>query len=145
MKAVIQRVIRASVTAEGRVTGSIGRGITVLLGVGKNDTEETCRALAKKISKLRIFSDSEGKTNLSLSDIGGEILAISQFTLFGDVSHQNRPSFFDAAPAEPANRLYEVFCDELALLGFKPQKGVFGAYMQIDQLSDGPFTIILEM
>ena len=102
MKAVIQRVLSAKVTADGRVTGEIGRGFLVLLGVGSGDTEEICRKLASKISKLRIFSDENGKTNLSLSDVGGGVLAVSQFTLFADCSRGNRPSFFEAAEPDTA-------------------------------------------
>lgn len=145
MKAVIQRVLSAKVTADGRVTGEIGRGFLVLLGVGSEDTEENCRKLASKISKLRIFSDENGKTNLSLSDVGGGVLAVSQFTLFADCSHGNRPSFFEAAEPDTANRLYELFCNELAALSFEPQKGVFGANMKIDMTADGPFTVFLEI
>lgn len=145
MKAVIQRVLSAKVTADGRVTGEIGRGFLVLLGVGSGDTEEICRKLASKISKLRIFSDENGKTNLSLSDVGGGVLAVSQFTLFADCSRGNRPSFFEAAEPDTANRLYELFCNELAALGFEPQKGVFGANMKIDMTADGPFTVLLEI
>lgn len=145
MKAVVQRVLDASVAVNKETVGSIGRGFLVLLGVGLNDTEEECRRLAAKIAKLRIFSDENGRTNLSLSDVGGSILAVSQFTLFADCSHGNRPSFFDAAPSETANVLYERFCDELARIGFQPQKGVFGADMKIDMTADGPFTVILEV
>lgn len=145
MKAVIQRVLSAKVTADGRVTGEIGRGFLVLLGVGSEDTEENSRKLASKISKLRIFSDENGKTNLSLSDVGGGVLAVSQFTLFADCSHGNRPSFFEAAEPDTANRLYELFCNELAALGFEPQKGVFGANMKIDMTADGPFTVLLDI
>lgn len=145
MKAVIQRVLNAKVTVDGKVTGEIGKGFLVLLGVGKSDSGETCQKLAQKISKLRIFSDENGKTNLSLADVNGGILAVSQFTLFADCSHGNRPSFFDAALPEPAERLYEQFCKELCSLGFSPQKGVFGADMKIDMTADGPFTVLLEV
>lgn len=145
MKAVIQRVTAARVSVGGETVGKIGRGLVVLLGVAQGDGEEACRKLAQKISRLRVFSDDSGKTNLSLGDVGGEILAISQFTLFADCSHGNRPGFFGAAPPEPAERLYELFCERLAEAGFPPQKGIFGADMKIDMAADGPFTVILEM
>ena len=145
MKAVIQRVLDASVAVDGVVTGAIDRGYMILLGVAADDTPEKCRALAQKIAKLRIFADENGKTNLSISDVGGRMLVVSQFTLFADCSHGNRPSFFDAAPPELANTLYENFCNELAVLGHTPEKGVFGADMKIKMTADGPFTIILEI
>ena len=145
MKAVIQRVLNASVSVEGSVYGAIEKGYLILLGVGTGDTEEQCRALAAKISKLRIFSDENGKTNLSIRDVGGRILVVSQFTLFADCSHGNRPSFFDAAPPELANELYERFCSELGALGLTPEKGVFGADMKITMTADGPFTVMLEV
>lgn len=129
----------------GKVTGAIDRGYMILLGVGQGDTAESAQKLAAKIVKLRIFSDENGKTNLSLSDVGGSILAISQFTLFADCSHGNRPSFFGAAPPDIANGLYESFCNELEKLGFPPEKGVFGADMKIDMTADGPFTVMLEV
>ncbi len=145
MKAVIQRVLRARVDVGGETVGEIKNGLMILLGVGKGDSEAACRTLAEKIVKLRIFSDENGKTNLSIKDVGGEILAVSQFTLFADCSHGNRPSFFEAAPPDIANALYERFCDELSALGHMPQKGVFGADMKIDMLCDGPFTVNLEV
>ena len=145
MKAVIQRVLQAKVTVGGETTGEIGKGFLILLGVGLGDDEEKCRKLAAKISKLRIFSDEQGKTNLSLGDVGGKVLAVSQFTLFADCSHGNRPSFFEAAEPSLANTLYEQFCDELSALGFPPEKGIFGADMRIDMTADGPFTVLLEI
>lgn len=145
MKAVIQRVLRAKVTVGGEIAGEIGNGYLLLVGIGAGDDEEKCKKLAAKISKLRIFSDEHGKTNLSLSDVGGEVLAVSQFTLFADCSHGNRPSFFEAAEPSLANALYERFCEELSALGFPPQKGVFGADMKIDMTADGPFTVLLEI
>ena len=144
MKAVIQRVLRAAVLVDGDIVGSIGRGYMVLLGVNQGDTEKMCRELAQKISKLRIFADENGRTNLSIKDVGGEILAVSQFTLCADCIHGNRPSFLGAAPPESANALYERFCEELRELGLPPQKGVFGAYMKIDMVCDGPFTVTLD-
>lgn len=145
MKAVIQRVLQAKVTVDGATTGKIEKGLLVLLGVGSGDDEEKCRKLAVKISKLRIFSDEQGKTNLALGDVGGKVLAVSQFTLFADCSHGNRPSFFEAAEPGLANTLYEQFCDELSALGFPPEKGIFGADMRIDMTADGPFTVLLEI
>lgn len=145
MRAVVQRVLRAKVEVEGRITGEIGKGYLLLIGVGEGDDAEKCKKLAAKISKLRIFSDEQGKTNLSLGDVGGEVLAVSQFTLFADCSHGNRPSFFEAAAPDSANALYERFCDEMSVLGFPPQKGVFGADMKIDMTADGPFTVMLEI
>lgn len=145
MKAVIQRVLNAAVSVDGKTVGEIEKGYMILLGVAAADTPEKCRALAAKISKLRIFADENGKTNLSISDVGGHILVVSQFTLFADCSHGNRPSFFDAAPPELANSLYEHFCDELSALGHIPEKGVFGADMKIKMTADGPFTVMLEI
>jgi len=145
MRAVVQRVSRASVTVEGEVTGAIERGLLVLLGVGHDDTDERARALAAKIARLRIFGDEAGKMNLSVEDTGGGVLAVSQFTLLADTRKGNRPSFVGAAPPQEANRLYEVFCDALAALGLPVAKGVFGAHMDVDLTNDGPVTIVLEM
>ena len=145
MRAVIQRVSEASVTVEGAVTGTIGRGLLVLLGVGHNDTEETARAMAAKIAKLRIFEDSEGKMNLSVHDAGGGVLAVSQFTLLADARKGNRPGFSDAAPPEKANPLYEVFCGAIAAAGLPVARGIFGAHMQVRLVNDGPVTIVMDM
>jgi len=145
MRAVIQRVAEASVTVEGAVTGAIGRGLLVLLGVGHADTEETARAMAAKIARLRIFGDAAGKMNLSVQDVGGGVLAVSQFTLLADTRKGNRPSFTDAAPPDKANTLYETFCQALASLGLAVGKGVFGAHMDVRLTNDGPVTIILDM
>ena len=145
MRAVIQRVSRATVTVEGEVTGAINHGLLVLLGVGHGDTEETARALAAKIAKLRIFGDEAGKMNLSVQETGGGVLAVSQFTLLADTRRGNRPSFTGAAPPEQANRLYEVFCETLSALGLPVAKGVFGAHMDVDLTNDGPVTIVMEM
>lgn len=144
MRAVVQRVLGARVSVGGEVVGEIERGFLVLLGVGKGDGEAECRRLAAKIAKLRIFADENGKTNLALGDVGGEVLAVSQFTLFADCTHGNRPSFLDAAPPESANALYERFCDELGAIGFVPQKGIFGADMKIEMTADGPFTVLMD-
>lgn len=144
VRAVVQRVLGARVSVGGEAVGEIARGFLVLLGVGKGDGEAECRRLAAKIAKLRIFADENGKTNLALGDVGGEVLAVSQFTLFADCTHGNRPSFLDAAPPESANALYERFCDELGALGFVPQKGIFGADMKIEMTADGPFTVLMD-
>ncbi|MBE3098049.1 MAG: D-tyrosyl-tRNA(Tyr) deacylase [Planctomycetes bacterium] len=145
MRAVVQRVSEAGVTVEGRVTGAIGNGLLVLVGIGHADTEETARALAAKIARLRIFQDAEGKMNLSVQDVGGGVLAVSQFTLLADTRKGNRPSFIDAAPPEAANRLYEVFCAALADLGLPVARGIFGAHMDVRLTNDGPVTIILDV
>ena len=145
MRAVIQRVSQARVTVEGEVTGAIENGLLVLLGVGHDDTEAGVRALAAKIAKLRIFGDEAGKMNLSVQDTGGGVLAVSQFTLLADTRKGNRPSFTGAAPPEEANHLYEVFCDALAALGLPPEKGIFGAHMDVQLTNDGPVTIVMEM
>ncbi|MBM4017803.1 MAG: D-tyrosyl-tRNA(Tyr) deacylase [Planctomycetes bacterium] len=144
MRAVIQRVSEASVTVEGKVVGAVGRGLLVLVGVGHADTEETARALAAKTARLRIFHDAQGKMNLSVQDVGGSVLAVSQFTLLADTRKGNRPSFTDAAPPEAANRLYEIFCQALAGLGPPVARGVFGAHMDVRLTNDGPVTIVLE-
>jgi len=145
MRAVIQRVSEASVTVEGKVTGAIGRGLLVLLGVGHADTEATAQALAAKIAKLRIFEDAQGKMNLSVQDVGGSVLAVSQFTLLADTRKGNRPSFTDAAPPDAANALYEAFSAAVAALGIQVEKGVFGAHMDVRLVNDGPVTIVMEM
>ncbi len=143
MKTVIQRVNRASVTVEGEIRGSIGKGFLILFGAEPEDTDEDCSKLAEKISKLRIFEDENGKTNLSIKDVGGDILSVSQFTLLADCSHGNRPSFIGAAKPDEANRLYEKFNEELRARGLKVETGVFGAHMIVELENDGPFTIVL--
>ena len=145
MRAVIQRVSRASVTVEGNVTGSIDRGLLVLVGVGHGDTDASARTLAAKIARLRIFGDEAGKMNLSVRDVGGGVLAVSQFTLLADTRKGNRPSFIGAAPPEEANRLYEVFCEAMADEDVPVEKGVFGAMMDVELVNDGPVTIVMEM
>jgi len=145
MRAVIQRVNEASVTVDGKVTGAIGKGLLVLLGVGHADTEATAQALAAKIVKLRIFSDAEGKMNLSVQDVGGGVLVVSQFTLLADTRKGNRPSFTDAAPPEAGNRLYEEFCRAAAALGVAVEKGIFGAHMDVRLTNDGPVTIVMDI
>lgn len=144
MKTVIQRVAHASVSVDGVVKGKIGKGFLTLLGVGKEDTEKECDKLAEKISKLRIFEDENGKTNLSIADVCGEMLIISQFTLYADCSHGNRPSFINAGAPSEANRLYEYFCERIASKGIHVERGVFGADMKVELLNDGPFTVCLD-
>lgn len=144
MKLVIQRVQEASVEVENKIVGKIGKGFLVLFGASANDTESDCVRLAEKVAKLRIFEDENGKTNLDLKAVDGEILCISQFTLLADCSHGNRPSFVNAAPANEANRLYELFMKLLDEKGFKVEKGIFGADMKVRLLNDGPFTIALD-
>ena len=144
MRAVIQRVIRASVTVDGRVAGEIGAGFLLLVGVGKTDNPESASYLAEKIANLRIFSDNEGKMNLSVLDIGGSALVVSQFTLYGDTRGGRRPSFIQAAPPQEANCLYEEFVKSLRSLGMTVETGVFQAHMQVELVNDGPVTILLD-
>ena len=144
MKAVVTRVRSAFVCIDGAVHGKIGRGFLILLGVGPEDTSEKCRKLAEKVLGLRVFRDENDKMNLSLADVGGEVLVVSQFTLYGDVSHGRRPSFTGAARPELAVPLYEQFLSECERLGFAPQHGEFGAYMQVESVNDGPVTLIVD-
>lgn len=144
MRAVVQRVTRGSVTVENETVGFIGRGLVVLLGVGRDDTEEDVAYLADKIANLRIFEDSGGKLNLSLLDIKGEVLAISQFTLFGDCRKGRRPNFTAAAPAAEAEFLYEKFIDTLRSYGINVSTGKFQAMMLVEIHNDGPVTILLD-
>lgn len=144
MRAIIQRVTRASVTVEGRVAGEIGAGLLVLLGVSRTDNPESAAYLAEKIANLRIFSDEAGKMNLSLLDVGGSALLVSQFTLYGDTRGGRRPSYVQAAPPEQASRLYEEFVRTIRALGVPVQTGVFQAHMQVELVNDGPVTILLD-
>lgn len=145
MKAIIQRVTHASVTADGKTVGEIGKGYMILFGAAQGDTDADCEKLADKISKLRIFADENDKTNLSINDVGGDILAVSQFTLLADCHHGNRPSFIGAGKPDEANRLFEVFKAKCAeKISGKVESGVFGAQMQVTLTNDGPFTICLE-
>ena len=144
MRAVIQRVNRASVTVDGRVAGEIGAGLLVLLGVGRLDNPESASYLAEKITNLRIFSDEAGKMNLSLLDSGGAVLVVSQFTLYGDTRGGRRPSYIQAAPPEEANRLYEEFVRSMRALGVTVETGVFQAHMQVELVNDGPVTILVD-
>lgn len=145
MRAVVQRVSGASVAVSGETVGKCGRGFLILLGVAKGDTEADADVLAAKLSKFRVFEDGNGKMNLSLSDIGGELLIISNFTLYADCRHGNRPDFLMAeAPAE-ANRLYEYFTDRMKTLsGCPTETGVFGADMKVSIENDGPVTLVID-
>lgn len=144
MRIVLQRVNRAAVQADGEMTGSIGKGFLILLGVSDKDTEETAGKMAEKICKLRIFEDENGKTNLALADVGGELLVVSQFTLYADCRKGNRPSFTGAGAPDAANRLYEYFMDCCKNYVEKVEHGIFGADMKIDLENDGPFTLMLD-
>ena len=144
MRAVLTRVKSASVTIDGVVNGKIGTGFLILLGVGPDDTEKECRYLAEKALGLRVVEDEKGKMNLSLDAIGGEVLVVSQFTLYGNCRKGRRPSFTDAAGPELGNALYEKFLSVCAELGFPPQHGEFGADMKVESINDGPVTLILD-
>ncbi len=144
MRAVVQRVTEADVTVSGRITGAIGGGLVVLLGVETGDTEKDAEYLAEKITGLRIFDDESGKMNLSLKDTGGKILAVSQFTLLGDVRRGKRPAFIKAAPPDEAERLYKYFIGRAAARGVGTESGVFRAEMLVRIYNDGPVTILLD-
>lgn len=144
MKAVIQRVISASVSVEGRITGQIGQGIMVLLGVEKGDAEAQAEWLAEKIINLRIFSDANGKMNLSLQEISGSLLIVSQFTLAGNCAKGKRPSFDTAAPPDEGKRLYDYFINVATRSGLPVETGIFQADMQVALVNDGPVTFVLE-
>jgi D-tyrosyl-tRNA(Tyr) deacylase len=144
MKLVIQRVTNASVTVENKIVGKIGQGFLVLLGVGPEDTTKEADYLVQKLIKLRVFEDENGKMNLSLKDINGELLIVSQFTLYADCSSGNRPSFVNAAKPEIANELYEYFIKKCKEENIKVEHGIFGADMKVELLNDGPVTILLE-
>ena len=144
MKLVIQRVNFASVEADKKIVGQIDKGLLVFLGVTHTDTKENADFLVNKLCNLRIFKDENEKMNLSLKDVNGKLLIVSQFTLYADCSHGNRPSFTNAAKPEIANNLYEYFCKQCEKNGFEVKKGIFGAHMKVNLLNDGPVTIILE-
>ena len=144
MKVLVQRVSQASVTVDRETIGQIDQGLLLLVGFGPGDDEQALRFCAEKCANLRIFADDEGKMNRSLLDIGGGVLCISQFTLYGDCRKGRRPSFTAAAPPEKAEALYEHFLAILAAQGLKPERGVFGAYMQIEIHNDGPVTLMVE-
>jgi D-tyrosyl-tRNA(Tyr) deacylase len=144
LKAVIQRVTRAAVDVDGDVVGTIGRGLVVLLGVAQGDSVDDARRLAQKTAEMRIFEDADGRFNLSLLDVGGEALVVSQFTLLADTHRGRRPSFTDAAPPEDAESLVREFEEALRGLGLPVASGRFRAHMQVDLVNDGPVTIILD-
>ena len=144
MRAILTRVSSASVTIDGEVVGSIGKGFLILLGVGPEDTEKECRHLAEKALGLRIFEDENGKMNLGLDAVGGEVLVVSQFTLYGNCRKGRRPSFTDAANPQLGNELYEKFLAACEELGYPPQHGRFGADMKVASVNDGPVTLILD-
>jgi D-tyrosyl-tRNA(Tyr) deacylase len=144
MKAVIQRVSHASVVVEGETVGQIGNGFLVLLGAGRDDTDEDVRYVASKIANMRIFSDADGKFNLGLAEVGGSILLVSQFTLYADTRKGRRPSFVDAAPPEQAEALVDRCAQLLREAGIHVETGRFGAHMEVSLLNDGPVTILLD-
>ncbi|MDD6191227.1 MAG: D-aminoacyl-tRNA deacylase [Firmicutes bacterium] len=144
MRAVVQRVTKSSVTVDGKITGKIGKGLMILIGVEKGDTDKDAEYIAKKIFGLRVFDDSEGVMNLNIQDAGGDILAVSQFTLLGDVRKGNRPSYFSAAAPDEANNLYRKVIDLLKEKGIHVEEGVFQAEMSVEIINDGPVTILLE-
>ena len=144
MKLVIQRVKEASVEVDGDIVGNIDKGYLVFIGITHTDTKETADYLVKKLCNLRVFEDEQGKMNLSLKDIEGKLLIVSQFTLYANCDSGNRPSFTDAAKPDIANELYEYFCDKCKENKIEVQKGVFGADMKVNLINDGPVTIILE-
>lgn len=144
MRAVIQRVTRARVTVDSRITGEIGAGLLILLGIARTDNPESASYLAEKIANLRIFSDAAGKMNLSLLDVKGSALVVSQFTLYGDTRGGRRPSYVQAAPPEQANPLYEEFVRSVRARGVAVETGVFQAHMEVELVNDGPVTILLD-
>jgi len=144
MRAVVQRVTEARVEVGGQIVGDINAGLLVLLGVSSDDTNEDAEYLVEKTAHLRIFSDDDGKMNLSVTETGGAVLVVSQFTLYGDVRRGRRPSYSDAAPPELANSLYEYFVEQLRLCGLQVETGVFQAMMKVTLTNDGPVTILLD-
>jgi D-aminoacyl-tRNA deacylase len=144
VRLLLQRVSRAEVRVAGTITGAIDHGLLAFLGVGHGDTAETAVRLAKRTVELRIFRDDDGRTNLSLADVGGSVLVVSQFTLYADTSRGRRPSFVQAAPPGLAEELYETYARELGRLGVTVACGVFGAWMEVEIVNDGPFTIWLD-
>ena len=143
MRAVVQRVLRARVVVRGETVGAVGPGLCVLLGVAADDVAGDAGRLAEKIARLRVFENEAGKFDLSLLDVGGEALVVSQFTLIADTSKGNRPSFSDAAPPEQSEPLYDAFCGALSELDIRFETGVFGARMQLELVNDGPVTLVL--
>jgi D-tyrosyl-tRNA(Tyr) deacylase len=144
MRAVVQRVKKAKVTVDGKVTGEIGLGLLVLLGVAQTDGEQDVDYIAEKIAGLRVFEDADGKMNLGVTEVRGAVLAVSQFTLYGDVRRGKRPSFDAAARPELAKKLYGYFCERIRALGLRCEEGVFQAMMDVELLNAGPVTILLD-
>ena len=144
MRAVLTRVNSASVTIKGQVVGSIGKGFLILLGIGPEDTEKECRYLAEKALGLRVFEDENGKMNMGLEQVNGQVLVVSQFTLYGNCRKGRRPSFTEAAPPQLGEALYEKFLENCRQLGYEPAHGQFGADMQVESVNDGPVTLILD-
>lgn len=144
MKIIIQRVSKAKVEVKEQVVGKIEKGFLVLVGVTHTHTKEQADYLVKKLCNLRVFTDRNGKMNLGLKEVEGELLIVSQFTLYSDCTNGNRPSFIDAAKPEQANELYQYFCSECEKNGIKVQRGIFGADMQVSLVNDGPVTIVIE-
>lgn len=144
MRCLIQRVSGASVTVDGETVGSAARGYLILFGVAPDDTENTADTLARKVAALRIFEDENGKMNRSITDVGGNVLCVSQFTLYADCTRGNRPSFTGACEPTRANELYEYFCNSLRTLGIHTEQGVFGADMKVSLINDGPVTVMLD-
>jgi D-tyrosyl-tRNA(Tyr) deacylase len=144
MRAVLQKVSRAKVTVEGKVTGEIGAGVVILLGVGREDTAAVAATFAEKTANLRIFEDEQEKMNRSLLDVKGAALVVSQFTLYGDARGQRRPSFISAAPPELAKQLYEQYCEALRGLGVTVATGIFQTMMSVELVNEGPVTILLD-
>lgn len=145
MRAVVQRVKRGSVSVDGKTIAAIDHGYVILLGVGPQDTDEIAAALARKIAKLRVFEDDQGKMNLSIIDIGGQALVVSQFTLYADSSRGNRPSFVYAAPPDIASPLVDRFATHLSSHGVPVKQGEFGEHMEVEIINDGPVTILIEI
>jgi D-tyrosyl-tRNA(Tyr) deacylase len=144
LRLVVQRVSSADVTVEGEVISSIRTGLLILVGAGKGDSPDVARQLAGKVARLRIFPDDDWKMNLSIADVGGEVLAVSQFTLYGDTRKGNRPSFVEAAEPDMAQSLIDEFVAELTRAGVTVKEGIFGAHMKVGLVNDGPVTILLE-
>lgn len=144
MRLLLQRVISSSVTVDGEMVGKSGKGYMILFGAAPEDSEATADALARKVAALRVFEDGNGKMNLSIADVGGSVLCVSQFTLYADCRKGNRPSFTGACPPAKANELYEYFCNALRSLGIPTETGVFGADMKVSLVNDGPVTVMLD-
>jgi len=144
MRAVVQRVSRAQVSVNGEITGAIGLGLLVLLGVGRDDAAADATYLAEKIAGLRVFEDDQGKMNRSVQDVGGSVLAVSQFTLYGDLRRGKRPSFAAAAPPEKARQLYDFFVQQVRTAGLRCETGRFQEMMQVELVNEGPVTILLD-